>query len=81
MIRDDDLPDVVAAAGNGEHWALTELFRATSPSCSAIFRAQEPQAADDLAGEVSVAVAHSLAQFRGDEVGFRGWLFTIARGG
>ncbi|HZM29033.1 MAG TPA: RNA polymerase sigma factor [Acidimicrobiales bacterium] len=79
MIRDVDLPDVVAAAGNGEHWALTELFRAYQPPLLRYFRAQEPRAADDLAGEVWIAVAGSLCQFRGDEAGFRSWLFTIAR--
>lgn len=35
--------------------------------------------ADDLAGEVWVAVARRLAHFAGDESGFRSWLFTIAR--
>jgi len=35
--------------------------------------------ADDLAGEVWVAVARGLRGFSGDEAGFRGWLFTIAR--
>jgi len=35
--------------------------------------------ADDLAGEVWVAVAQQLARFEGDEAGFRGWLFTIGR--
>ncbi len=79
MIRDVDLPDVVAAAGKGEHWALTELFRAYQPSLLRFLRAQEPRAADDLAGEVWIAVARGLDQFTGDEAGFRGWLYTIAR--
>ena len=79
MIRDSDLPDVVAAAGNGEHWALTELFRAYQPPLLRYLRAQEPRVADDLAGEVWIAVARGLDQFSGDEAGFRGWLFTIAR--
>ena len=43
------------------------------------FRAQEPRAADDLASEVWISVARTLSQFRGDEAGFRAWLFTIAR--
>ena len=45
------------------------------------FRAREPAVADDLAGEVWVAVARSLClgRFVGDEVAFRAWLFTIAR--
>ncbi|HKE73280.1 MAG TPA: RNA polymerase sigma factor [Acidimicrobiales bacterium] len=79
MIRDADLPDVVAAAGKGEHWALTELFRAYQPPLLRFLRAQEPRVADDLAGEVWIAVARGLDQFDGDEAGFRGWLFTIAR--
>ena len=79
MIRDIDLPEVVAAAGKGEHWALTELFRAYQPPLLRFLRAQEPRAADDLAGEVWIAVARGLDQFSGDEAGFRGWLYTIAR--
>jgi RNA polymerase sigma-70 factor, ECF subfamily len=79
MIRDADLPDLVAAAGKGEHWALTELFRAYQPPLLRYLKAQEPQAADDLAGEVWIAVARGLDQFTGTEAGFRGWLFTIAR--
>ncbi|HEY2997854.1 MAG TPA: RNA polymerase sigma factor [Acidimicrobiales bacterium] len=79
MIRDVDLPDLVAAAGRGEHWALTELFRAYQPPLLRFLKAQEPGAADDLAGEVWIAVARGLDQFVGDEAGFRGWLFTIAR--
>lgn len=35
--------------------------------------------ADDLAGEVWIAVARGLRGFVGDELGFRRWLFTIAR--
>jgi RNA polymerase sigma-70 factor (ECF subfamily) len=42
-------------------------------------RAQEPGMADDLAAEVWLAVARGLGRFSGDEAGFRGWLFTIAR--
>ncbi len=35
--------------------------------------------ADDLAADVWVAVARGLDRFSGDEAGFRGWIFTIAR--
>jgi len=42
-------------------------------------RSQEPTVAEDLASEVWVAVARRLGRFTGDEVGFRSWLFTIAR--
>jgi len=79
MIRDIDLPDVVAAAGKGEHWALTELYRAYQPPLLRFLKAQAPVAADDLAGDVWLAVARGLEAFVGDEAGFRAWLFTIAR--
>jgi RNA polymerase sigma-70 factor (ECF subfamily) len=79
MIRDADLPDVVEAAGRGEHWALTQLFRAYQPALLRYLRAQAPNAADDLASEVWIGAARGLAQFTGDETAFRGWLFTIAR--
>ncbi|MGH9112278.1 MAG: RNA polymerase sigma factor [Acidimicrobiales bacterium] len=67
------------AAGRGEHWGLTELFRAYQPPLLRYLRAQEPAMADDLAGDVWVAVARQLTRFQGDETGFRSWLFTIAR--
>jgi RNA polymerase sigma-70 factor (ECF subfamily) len=70
---------VASAAVNGEHWALTELFRAYHPSLLRYLRAQEPGMAEDLAGDVWFAVARQMATFVGDEAGFRGWLFTIAR--
>ncbi len=79
MIHDAELPDVVDAAGRGEHWALTQLFHAYQPAVLRYLRAQAPGAADDLASEVWIGVARGLPQFTGDEAAFRGWLFTIAR--
>lgn len=77
--RDLLVPDVLAAAGKGEDWALAELFRAYQGPLVRYLRAQEPRLADDLAGEVWIAVARGLQRFSGDEAGFRSWLFTIAR--
>jgi RNA polymerase sigma-70 factor (ECF subfamily) len=42
-------------------------------------RGQVRDSADDLAGEVWLAVAGSLRGIEGGELGFRRWLFTIAR--
>ena len=69
----------MAAAISGEHWALTALFRVHQPLLLRYLRSQVPAVAEDLASEVWVAVARGLARFVGDEAGFRGWLFTIAR--
>jgi RNA polymerase sigma-70 factor (ECF subfamily) len=74
-----DAAAVVAAAIAGERWALTELFREYQPGLVRYLRSQEPSMADDLAGEVWVAVARRLAGFVGDDRAFRRWLFTIAR--
>lgn len=74
-----DLPDVVQAAGRGEHWALSELFRAYQPALLRYLRAQAPGVADDLASEVWIGAARGLARFTGDETAFRSWLFAIAR--
>jgi RNA polymerase sigma-70 factor, ECF subfamily len=79
MIRDADLPDVVEAAGRGEHWALTLLFRAYQPPLLRYLRAQAGSAAEDLASEVWIGASRGLANFTGDATAFRGWLFTIAR--
>jgi RNA polymerase sigma-70 factor, ECF subfamily len=74
-----DASDLLAAASRREQWAITLLFRAYQPLLLRYFRAQTPAVADDLAGEVWVAVARGLHRFAGDEAGFRAWLFTIAR--
>jgi RNA polymerase sigma-70 factor, ECF subfamily len=77
--RDLSFPATLEAAGQGEHWALTKLFRAYQPPLLRYLRAQEPSVADDLASEVWVAVARQMRRFVGDEAGFRSWLFTIGR--
>ena len=74
-----EFPDVVQAAGRGEHWALSELYRAYQPAVLRYLRAQASGAADDLASEVWIGAARGLARFTGDEPAFRRWLFTIAR--
>jgi RNA polymerase sigma-70 factor, ECF subfamily len=70
---------VLDAAIEGEHWALTALFRAYQPPLLRYLRAHQRDMADDLASEIWVAVARRLGDFVGDERGFRSWLFTIAR--
>jgi RNA polymerase sigma-70 factor (ECF subfamily) len=72
-------PSVLAAAGEGHEAALTEIFRTYQPRLLRYLRAQEPGMADDLAADVWLAVARGLDRFSGDEAGFRGWIFTIAR--
>ncbi|MGH2670968.1 MAG: RNA polymerase sigma factor [bacterium] len=70
---------VLCAAQSGAEWAVDVLFREYQPALLRYLRACEPGMAEDLAGEVWLALAPKLAGFTGDEAGFRGWLFTVAR--
>jgi RNA polymerase sigma-70 factor (ECF subfamily) len=65
-------------AARGDPEGLAFLWRQYQPLVLRYFRGRLPDAAEDLASTVWIDVASSLASFRGDEDGFRGWLFTIA---
>lgn len=73
------LDDVVAAARDGEGWAIAALYREIHPRLLRYLRAREPRMADDLASEVWLDVARGVTRFSGGESDFRRWLFTIAR--
>jgi RNA polymerase sigma-70 factor, ECF subfamily len=70
---------VIDAARDGARWALAALYEDLQPSVLAYMQARNRAEAEDLASDVWVSVAAGLARFRGDESGFRGWVFTIAR--
>jgi len=76
---DARFPLILDAARRGEEWAARDLFEAFQPLILRFLCYQEPRAADDLAGEVWMAVAGGLAGFDGDRSGFAAWVFTIAR--
>lgn len=75
----DSFAAVLAAARSGEAWAAETLFVDLQPRLLRFLRSSEPRAADDLAGEVWLAMARGLATFEGDVAGFRAWVFSIAR--
>ena len=70
---------IVEAAAGGDEEALAHLFRSYQPMLLRYLRTRSTDVADDVAGDVWVAVARHLGRFVGDEAGFRRWLFTIAR--
>jgi RNA polymerase sigma-70 factor (ECF subfamily) len=72
-------PGVLVGARAGDQWAAEALFVDLQPRLLRFLRSVEPRVADDLAGEVWLAIAQGLAGFDGDLVGFRSWVFTIAR--
>jgi RNA polymerase sigma-70 factor (ECF subfamily) len=79
---DNDFDRVLAAARGGDERAFTALFRSVQPLLLRYLRTVARDgsvAADDVAAEAWVSVVRGLDRFRGDEDGFRGWVFTIAR--
>lgn len=75
----DSFPTVLAGARAGEAWAAEVLFTDLQPRLLRFLRSTEPRAADDIAGEVWLAMARGLAAFEGDLAGLRAWVFTVAR--
>ena len=71
--------EVLAAARTGAPWAAEVLFRDLQPRVLRFLRSTEPRAADDLAGDVWLAMARGVATFEGDLGDFRAWVFSIAR--
>ena len=74
-----EFASILDAARGGSRPALGALYRDLFPSVVAYLRVRVPREAEDLASEVFLAVATGLGGFEGDESGFRGWVFTIAR--
>lgn len=71
--------EMLAAAREGEEWALAALYHAHQPALRAFLARRAPDEADDLAAETWVGVARGLPSFTGDAAAFRAWLYTIAR--
>lgn len=71
-------PHVLAAAGRGEEWAWTELYRDLSPAVLGYLSGRGVHDPEDVLGECFVNVVRNLHQFDGDEAAFRSWVFTIA---
>lgn len=69
---------VLTAAQAGAPWALERVFTTLAPVVTGYLRLQGSAEPEDLTSEVFVAVLRNLGSFRGDEPGFRSWVFTIA---
>jgi len=79
--RDDDVAfdEVLAAARAGDERAVEWLFIRLQPRLLRFLVAHEVRAADDIAGEVWLAVATHISGFVGGWPEFRSWVFSIAR--
>lgn len=65
-------------ARRGDREALAELFRTHHAHVLRYLRSRRAVAAEDVASQVWVDVASSIARFEGGDDDFRRWLFTIA---
>lgn len=70
---------VLAEAQRGSEAAFSRLWRDNNPVLLRYLRVIAPDAADDVAAETWLHVVRGLDGFRGDEQGWRAWLFTTAR--
>ena len=74
-----EFPEVLRFAANGDGAAFGRLWREMHPMLLRYLRLSAGDAAEDLASEVWLEVARRIARFRGGEMEFRSWLFTMAR--
>jgi RNA polymerase sigma-70 factor (ECF subfamily) len=72
-------PALLARAQGRDEEAFARLFREAQPALLRYLKVIAPEAAEDVAGETWLQVVTALAGFRGGEMEFRAWLFTIAR--
>ena len=69
----------LAAAVDGDEASFVLLWRDTQPRLLRYLGVLAPGWAEDVASETWHDVIRGLSRFRGDEAGFGGWVFTIAR--
>jgi RNA polymerase sigma-70 factor (ECF subfamily) len=74
-----EFEDRLAGAKAGDESCFVELFRSIQPALLRYLRTIGGSLAEDVAGETWVSVVKGLDRFKGDESGWRAWVFTIAR--
>lgn len=71
-------PEVLAAAQSGADWAWERLYASVAGPVRAYVSSQGAVDPDDLTSEVLLQLVRGIGDFRGDEAGFRSWVFVIA---
>ncbi|MEO8556519.1 MAG: RNA polymerase sigma factor [Actinomycetota bacterium] len=75
----EDFPRVLARAQGGDDAAFACLWLDVNPALVRYVRVVLGEVDEDVAAETWVTVVRGLARFRGDEMAWRGWVFTTAR--
>jgi RNA polymerase sigma-70 factor, ECF subfamily len=73
----DEFEQRLAAAQAGDEAAFVQLFRSVQPILVRYLATLGGPLAEDAAAETWVRVVRDLHRFRGDEAGWRSWVFTI----
>ncbi len=73
----DEFEQRLAAAQEGDEAAFVYLFRSVQPTLLRYLTTLGGPLAEDAAAETWVRVVRDFRRFRGDEVGWRSWVFTI----
>jgi RNA polymerase sigma-70 factor (ECF subfamily) len=68
----------IGRARRGDADAISELYADLLPGVLGYLRGAGARDAEDLAGDVFLAMIRGLAAFEGDETALRRWVFTIA---
>src|SRR5262245_28390314 len=74
----ESLAGLVERARRGDRTAISDIYARLAPHITGYLRGSGARDADDLTGDVFVAMIRGLATFSGDEQAFRRWIFTIA---
>jgi len=75
----EEFASVLARAQHGDEAAFSCLFLDVNPALVRYLRVVAGEADEDVAAEAWVTVVRGLVRFRGDEMAWRGWVFTTAR--
>jgi RNA polymerase sigma-70 factor (ECF subfamily) len=73
----DEFPHLIDRAQQGDHAALTVLYRDLAPLVLGYARGLGARDPEDVASETFVSVVKGLSRFAGDERQFRSWVLTI----
>jgi RNA polymerase sigma-70 factor, ECF subfamily len=75
----EEFASVLARAQRGDEAAFAPLWLDVNPALVRYLRVVSGEVDEDVAAEAWVTVVRGLARFRGDEMAWRGWVFTTAR--
>lgn len=78
-LTESSFPAVLDGLRRGDATSVECVFVDLQPRLLRFLRTSEPKAADDIAGDVWLAISQGVGRFEGDLNGFRAWVFTIAR--